>query len=61
MQMVDFNQYVQNQRMYGGTAGRKMGIVYEGKNYMLKFPGNLKEQQMEPERQLDSGEEREGR
>jgi len=23
-----------------------MGIVYEGKNYILKFPGNLKEQQM---------------
>lgn len=46
MQMVDFNQYVQNQRMYGGTAGRKMGIVYEEKNYILKFPGNLKEQKM---------------
>ena len=46
MQMIDFNQYVQNQRMYGGTAGRKMGIVYKGKNYILKFPGNLKEQQM---------------
>lgn len=46
MQMVDFNRYGQNQRMYGGTAGRKMGIVYEGKNYILKFPGNLKEQQM---------------
>ena len=35
MQMVDFNQYVQNQRMYGGTAGRKMGIVYGGKNYIM--------------------------
>lgn len=46
MQMVDFNRYGQNQRMYGGTAGRKIGIVYEGKNYILKFPGNLKEQQM---------------
>lgn len=46
MQMVAFSQYEQNQRMYGGTAGRKMGIVYEGKNYILKFPGNLKEQQM---------------
>lgn len=46
MQMIDFNQYTQNQRMYGGTAGRKMGIIYEGKNYILKFPGNLKEQQM---------------
>lgn len=32
--------------MYGGTAGRKMGITYDGKNYLLKFPGNLKEQQM---------------
>ena len=46
MQMVNFNPYVQNQRMYGGTAGRKIGIVYKGKNYILKFPGNLKEQQM---------------
>lgn len=32
--------------MYGGTAGRKMGISYMGKDYLLKFPGNLKEQQM---------------
>lgn len=32
--------------MYGGTAGRKMGIIYNGKDYLLKFPGNLKEQQM---------------
>lgn len=46
MQMIDFSKYVQNQRMYGGTAGRKMGIDYEGKNYFLKFPGNLKEQHM---------------
>lgn len=44
--MVDFNHYEQNQRMYGGTAGRKIGIVYKEKNYLLKFPGNLKEQQM---------------
>lgn len=46
MQMVDFNGYEQNQRMYGGTAGRKTGIFYEGKNYILKYPGNLKEQGM---------------
>ncbi len=32
--------------MYGGTAGRKMGITYNGKDYLLKFPGNLKEQKM---------------
>lgn len=46
MQFVNFNTFQQNQRMYGGTAGRKMGITYDGKNYLLKFPGNLKEQQM---------------
>ena len=46
MKLVNFNDYPQNQRMYGGTAGRKMGITYEGKDYLLKFPGNLKEQQM---------------
>lgn len=46
MELVDFNDFQQNQRLYGGTAGRKMGITYNGKNYLLKFPGNLKEQQM---------------
>lgn len=46
MEMADFNGYEQNQRMYGGTAGRKMGISYSGKNYILKFPGNLREQGM---------------
>ncbi len=46
MELVDFNGYGQNQRMYGGTAGRKMGICFNGGNYILKFPGNLKEQQM---------------
>ncbi|MBD5506392.1 MAG: CtkA family protein [Lachnospiraceae bacterium] len=46
MELINFNNFRQNQRMYGGTAGRKMGITYEGKDYLLKFPGNLKEQQM---------------
>lgn len=46
MKLEDFNGYEQNQRMYGGTAGRKMGICYKGGNYILKFPGNLKERQM---------------
>lgn len=46
VKLVDFNDYRQNQRMYGGTAGRKMGITYGGKEYLLKFPGNLKEKQM---------------
>ena len=46
MELINFNDFQQNQRMYGGTAGRKMGITYNGKNYLLKFPGNLKERQM---------------
>lgn len=46
MELVNFNEYQQNQRMYGGTAGRKMGITYNGREYLLKFPGNLKEKQM---------------
>lgn len=32
--------------MYGGTAGRKIGIFYQGSNYIVKYPGNLKEQKM---------------
>jgi hypothetical protein len=46
MELVDFNSYPQNERMYGGTAGRKIGITINKKNYLLKFPGNLKEQNM---------------
>ncbi len=46
LELIDFNGYEQNQRMYGGTAGRKMGICYKGGNYILKFPGSLKEKQM---------------
>lgn len=46
LELKNFDNFKQNQRMYGGTAGRKMGITYEGKDYLLKFPGNLKEQHM---------------
>lgn len=46
MELINFDDFQQNQRMYGGTAGRKMGITYNGKDYLLKFPGNLKEQKM---------------
>lgn len=46
MELINFNDFQQNQRMYGGTAGRKMGITYNGKNYLVKFPGKLKEQKM---------------
>lgn len=46
LELINFDDFKQNQRMYGGTAGRKMGITYNGKDYLVKFPGNLKEQKM---------------
>lgn len=41
--MIDFSKYEQNTRAYGGAAGRKLGISMGGENYIVKFPGNLKE------------------
>ena len=46
MELINFDEYSQNDRMYGGTAGRKIGIFYQGSNYIVKYPGNLKEQKM---------------
>lgn len=46
MQLINFDSFEQNKRMYGGSAGRKIGITYQERNYLLKFPGNLREQQM---------------
>ncbi len=36
--LVDFTNYESNNRHYGGNAGLKKGIVYENKNWILKFP-----------------------
>lgn len=41
--MIDFSKCEINNRMYGGAAGRKLGIVYENENYLLKFPEDLKD------------------
>ncbi len=38
--MIDFtNCEVNKFKYYGGKNGGKIGIVYNGQNYMLKFPG----------------------
>lgn len=38
--MIDFtNCEVNKFKYYGGKNGGKIGIVYNGENYMLKFPG----------------------
>ena len=36
--LIDFTNYKSNNKHYGGNAGLKKGIVYEGKNWLLKFP-----------------------
>jgi hypothetical protein len=46
MELIDFTRYEQNERMYGGLSGNKVGICYEGENYILKFPGNLRGRSM---------------
>ena len=46
MELINFDEYSQNDRMYGGTAGRKIGIFYQGSTYIVKYPENLKEQKM---------------
>lgn len=38
--LIDFTSCPCNDRTYGGNAGRKLGIVYEGENWILKFPGS---------------------
>lgn len=46
MELIDFNNYQQNDRMYGGLSGIKVGICYQGENYILKLPGNLRDKGM---------------
>lgn len=46
IEMINFEDCPINDRVYGGAAGRKLGVVYEGQNYILKFPGNLKDKQL---------------
>lgn len=39
---IDFSNCRRNLRTYDGANGSKIGIIYEGENYMLKFPSSLK-------------------
>ncbi|OCS32879.1 HipA domain-containing protein (plasmid) [Campylobacter fetus] len=43
MQEIDFSECQINARTYGGANGSKIGIVYNGENYMLKFPPKPKQ------------------
>lgn len=46
MVLIDFNDLPQNDRMYGGVSGNKVGVAYKGDNFLLKFPGSLKSKGM---------------
>ena len=39
---IDFSDCKRNLNTYGGANGNKIGIIYNGENYMLKFPSNIK-------------------
>lgn len=40
MKIYDFNNCPENDNDYGGNAGRKLGIVFEKENWILKFPNS---------------------
>lgn len=41
--MIDFtNCPIDRLKMYGGANGNKIGIIYNDKHYMLKFPQQAK-------------------
>jgi hypothetical protein len=43
LRLVDFNNCERNLRYYGGESGAKIGMVYQGKNYLLKYPKSTKD------------------
>lgn len=40
--LADADSLENSNLVYGGRACNKLGVVYGGKDYLLKFPGNLK-------------------
>lgn len=42
MEFIDFNDIVENDRTYRGNAGEKLGIIFRGENWILKFPKSTK-------------------
>ena len=45
--MLDISNIKANNRLYGGVAGIKVGVTIDGINWLVKFPGNLRERQLE--------------
>lgn len=40
MKFLDFTHLPQRKKTYAGANGQKISVVYEGEQYMLKFPVN---------------------
>lgn len=38
MPVIDFTQMPKRNKMYAGANGNKISVIYEGEQYMLKFP-----------------------
>lgn len=36
--LIDFTKSKSNNKLYGGNAGLKKGVIYNNKNYLIKFP-----------------------
>jgi len=46
MELIDFNDCPINNRNYGGLSGNKIGVIYQGENYIIKYPGNLRDRNL---------------
>lgn len=42
METIDFTNLKQRKKMYAGANGNKIAVIYEGGQYMLKFPSYAK-------------------
>lgn len=40
IKLNDFNNCLDSGLVYGGHAGDKLGIIYNGKEHLVKFPGS---------------------
>ncbi len=42
MDIIDFTNLKQRKKTYAGASGNKISVIYEGEQYMLKFPSYAK-------------------
>ena len=42
MNVIDFTELKKRKKTYSGANGNKISVIYEGEQYMLKFPPQVK-------------------